>query len=158
MADEIKYLADTDLIKKLSNLKGIKPADDYKITVHMPTAKQDTIDIIGQEKYDELTGEEADADEKAWCASGEAYFALSYIVPAINIVSSGAGITKSTGFKDSRVENLNENDIEKIIQRYKDLAIKILSKFQKTIDEDAGEDEDRGADIFFTNDMQGFAI
>jgi len=60
----------------------------------------------------------------------------------LNNESTGAGITKATGFGDSRKENLSEYDVDKIIQRYEDTAMKILQRYAKSVDvdEDGAED------------------
>lgn len=133
------YLATVDKIKSIGNITRV---GDDKISPHLPIAQFDVLDIIGQDKYNQILNSSQTETDYINIQLAECYFALSYIIPAINNETSGSGITKATGVGDGRKENLNETDINTIIERYRDNAIKILSKYQKEIDNDEDEKQD----------------
>lgn len=136
------YITTSNIIGKIGNIEKVVTDYPDKITIHMPNAKTDVIDIIGQDKYDEIFVKEEDDEDRVKIANAESYFALCYIVPAINNESAGAGITKSTGFGDGRKENLSEFDINSIIERYRATANKILSKYALAVDNDEDDNPD----------------
>lgn len=135
----MNFITSTSTVGKIGNIQ--KVAEDFpdKITIHLPNAQTDVVDIIGQDKYDEMFAKAEDDEDRVRIANAESYFALCYIVPAINNESAGAGITKSTGFGDGRKENLSEFDINSIIDRYRATANKILSKYALVVDNDEDE-------------------
>lgn len=132
----IETITNIEQIKKEGNLLKV---DDEKIQAHLPAAKADVIDVIGEMKYTEIAALADDDDKKILAGSGEAKMALCYILPAINLVSSGMGVTRSTGFQDNRVDNLSEIELQNMIERLKRDAIKILSRFiEVNADEPSG--------------------
>lgn len=135
------YFTTYDLVQNLGNLPKVSQG---RIEVHFPMAKIDVIDMIGKETYEAiLAGSEVYGDaDKAKLQQAESYMVLKYLLPAINIESTGSGATKATGFGDSRKENLSEFDIDRIIQRYSDNAMKILKKYAKSVDADEDGAED----------------
>jgi hypothetical protein len=147
MADEIKYITDVKTIQAVGNIPKVT---EDKIKIHMSSAKNDMISLIGATNYELLippadpgghdTSSDVPADDIENAMKAEAYFALSYIVPAINIESSGSGITKATGYNNSRQENLSEYDIETIVNRYRDFATRLISKYILKIGPDTKED------------------
>lgn len=122
----IETITNIEQIKKEGNLLKV---DGEKIQAHLPAAKADVIDVIGADKYSEIAALEDEDEVKILAGSGEAKMALCYILPAINLVSSGMGVTRSTGFQDNRVDNLSETELQNMIERLKRDAIKILSRF-----------------------------
>lgn len=74
--------------------------------------------------------------------TAEARFVLYYLIPGLNISTSGDGITKARGIGDGRKENISELDVNTIIQRHKDQAEKLLKPYAKTVDNDADESPD----------------
>ncbi len=124
-----KYMANITNIEQIKLIGNLTKVADDKIKCHLAAAKSDAVDIIGIDKYTELSALEETNEDKILAGSGEARLALCYIMPAINIVSSGMGITRSTGFNDTRVENLSETELENMIERYKREALNILNKF-----------------------------
>jgi hypothetical protein len=135
------YFTTYELVQKLGNLPKVS---QEKIEVHFPMAKLDVLDVIGAAAYDDIYDVSGDytADDKVKLEQAEAYMTLKYLLPAINNESTGGGVTKSTGFGDSRKENLSELDLDKIIQRYDDNAMKILKKYAKSVDTDEDGNED----------------
>jgi hypothetical protein len=135
------YFANYELVQKLGNLPKVS---QERIEVHFPMAKIDVLDVIGSDAYEEIfAGTEGyDDSDKAKLEQAESYLTLKYLLPAINIESTGSGATKATGFGDSRKENLSEFDLDRIIQRYDDNAMKILKTYARSVDEDEDEAED----------------
>lgn len=135
------YFANYELVQKLGNLPKVS---QERIEVHFPMAKIDVLDVIGSEAYDGILASADDytALDKSKLEQAESYLTLKYLLPAINIESTGSGATKATGFGDSRKENLSEFDIDRIIQRYSDNAMKILKKYAKSVDADEDGAED----------------
>lgn len=122
----ITYITDTDTIKLVGNLKL---DTDTKIEIHLPAAKNDVINLIGETKYAELVALETTDDNRKLASLGEANFVMAYAAPQLNNVSTGAGFTKAEGFGDGRTEYLNESDIERMIERYRAEAVRLLEKF-----------------------------
>jgi hypothetical protein len=139
MAEE--YFVTYEQVRKLGNVPKVTQED---IEIHFPMAKLEVIDVIGQDNYTAILGGTDGYDESdlTKLQTAESYMALKYLIPALNNESTGAGITKATGFGDSRKENLSEYDVDKIIQRYEDSAMKILQRYAKSVDvdEDGAED------------------
>ena len=143
MSEEIKYIVTVELVKQLGNLSNV---DDDKINIHFPQAKKDTIGIIGKTKYDSYADPENDTEEidedKLIIARGEAYFVLSYCVRSLNIVSSGAGIIKTTGFNEGKSENLSQYEIERMESHYRAEAERMLNPYKVITDSNSdGNDE-----------------
>ncbi len=131
-----------ETIAKIGNLQTLAADNPEKIEIHLLSAKTDVIDIVSNDVYEEMLAKDEDDEDRLQVANAEAYLALCYIIPAINIESAGAGVTKSTGFGDGRKENLSESDIESIIDRYRATANKILSKYAPEIDNDGDDSPD----------------
>jgi hypothetical protein len=138
-----QFLSNNALVKSLGN---IQQTDESKINPHYTAAKDDVVDIIGKEKYDELVAADADDTDMMRVARAESYFVLSYCLPSLNLSSSGDGLKKATGFGDSRSENLSESEIQLIIERLRNSAERILSRYRLKKD----TDEDGKADILTT--------
>ncbi len=119
-----------------------------------PEAKADVIDRIGTAKYDEIYAKGADDEDYKIIKTAEARFVLYYLVPGLNISTSGDGITKARGIGDGRKENISELDIDTIIQRHKEQAEKLLKPYAKTVDNDA----DDSPDILITPGLSFAAI
>lgn len=135
-------ITNIETIAKIGNLQTLAADNPEKIEIHLLSAKTDVIDIISNDKYEEIEALDEDDEDRLQVANAEAYLALCYIIPAVNIESSGSGVTKSTGFGDGRKENLSELDINSIIDRYRATANKILSKFAPKIDDDEDDSPD----------------
>lgn len=136
------FFATYQKVQKIGNLPNVA---QEKIEEHIPMAKIDVVDVISEDTYtailegasDSFTQEDFDKVELA-----EVYLTLKYLLPALNIESTGSGVTKATGFGDSRKENLSEFDLDKIIGRYQDNAMKILKRYAKTVDVDEDGKQD----------------
>ena len=105
-------------------------------------AQLDVLDVIGDEKYEEILADE-ESEDYAKLQTAENYLVLKYLLPALNIESTGSGVTKATGFGDSRKENISEFDLDKIINRYESNAMRILKNYAKEVD----QDEDGNPDV-----------
>jgi len=135
------YFVTYGLVQQLGNLPKVS---EEKISVHFPMAKIDVIDVIGQDNYTKLFAVTTPftAEDKEKLEQAESYLTLKYLIPALNNESTGSGVTKATGFGDSRKENLSEYDLDKLTQRYNDNAMKILSLYKKSVDIDEDGNED----------------
>lgn len=135
------YFVTYQKVRELGNLPNL---DQGKITPHFPIAKDDVLDIVGQETYDKIFAmtDTYTQDDYDRVQTAEVYFVLKYLIPSLNIESTGAGVTKATGFGDSRKENLSEFELEKLIERYESNAVKILKRYSKTIDQDEDGNDD----------------
>jgi len=139
MAD-IQYITNTTLIKQVGNIEKVDTAT--KISPLMPLGRRDVIKIVGQIKYDEIRAkEEGDADKHIF-ALAESYFCLCYILPTISKVSSGSGLVKSTGYKDSKVSMMSEAEIQQVISGYKSTAESLLSDWKLNKDSDSDDNPD----------------
>lgn len=138
-----------DSVRDLGNLPKVP---DPKITPHLQLSKLDVVNVISNETYENIFAKTDPfvQDDYDKLVTAESYFVLSYLVPAINIESSGSGVTKATGFGDSRKENLSEYDLDKIIARYRDNAMKIIKSYVKEVD----ADENGALDILVTGSVQ----
>ena len=145
------YFATYDSVTTLGNL--VKVAEE-KFSPHFFTAQIDVVKAITKEKYEEVLAE-VDTDDYKKIQTAEGYLVLSYAIPFINISSSGDGITKATGYNDSRREILNERDIETIVDRCRDNAEKILQEFRPAL---IDSDEDENNDYVSTADVKMIAI
>jgi hypothetical protein len=132
--NDITYLATAAIIKSAGNLKL---SEDSKIELWLPAAQQDVVQLIGQDKYDELLDLEDTDIKKKIAALGEANYCLAYLVPNLNNASSGNGFTKSSGVGDGKIELLSQSDIENMVTRFRDEALKLLSGFVTKADPDA---------------------
>lgn len=137
-----EYITNIDTIKNLGNLTAVK---EEKITPHLLSAKIKVIDLIGQTNYDLLidagnehpnAGNPFTKEDFDKASIGEAYMVVSLLVRPLNTETSGAGITKSTGFNNSKKENLSEMDVDKMIMYYRDESKNTLKAYTKSIDTD----------------------
>lgn len=137
MAD---YFTSTNAVGSFGNLK--KFADDadnqQQIEDLFPSAKKDVVRLVGSDKYDELIAEKDNEDNEdvKLFTQAESYFVLARLIPQINILSTGGGVTKVEGFGDGRKEYLNESDLESLIKRYRNDAEDLLQEFMVIKDED----------------------
>jgi len=133
----MSYFITYEDVQKVGNL-GSKVAQSV-IEVYFPEAKADVIDRIGTAKYDEIYALGVNDDSYKVVRTAEARFALYYLIPQLNISTSGDGITKARGVGDGRKENISELDVNAIIQRHKDQAEKLLKPYTLLVDNDADE-------------------
>jgi hypothetical protein len=117
--------------------------------------------VIGKDAYEKIydVGENYTEADKKKLEQAESYMCLKYLLPAINNESTGGGVTKATGFGDSRKENLSEFDLDKIIQRYNDNAMRLLNSYAKSVDTDEDGNEDilkvQGLSMVCISDEEG---
>lgn len=149
--EEPIYIATAVLVQNLGNFANVKAE---KINPHFPLAKKDTIAVIGTDKYTEMLAAEETDEDRAVIASGEAYFVLAYLVRALNNVSSGAGMTKSTGFDKGKTDNMSETDVQSLIEFYRGEAERTLQGFKKMLD----TDEDGKDDVCNAGNVKMVAI
>ncbi|HMQ98220.1 MAG TPA: hypothetical protein PKE39_04280 [Ignavibacteria bacterium] len=148
----MSYFATYEDVQKIGNLGDkVKQA---VIEAYLPEAKADVIDRIGEAKYEEIYALGVDDDSYKNVLTAEARFVLYYLIPGLNISTSGDGITKARGVGDGRKENVSELDINTIIQRHKDQAEKLLKPYAKTVD----TDEDENPDILITPGLSFAAL
>jgi hypothetical protein len=135
------YFTTYELVQQLGNIPLVPEA---KINIHFPMAKLDVLNVIGADNYTAIFGatNPYSSEDTDKLALAESYLVLKYLIPAMNTETTGAGVTKATGFGDSRKENLSEYDLEKMIQRYNDNAMKILNQYAKSVDKDEDGNED----------------
>ena len=126
-------------VKSLGNLPKVP---DGTIEAMYPDAKREVVDRIGTAKYDEIYTKGSADDDYKNVKAAECRFVLYYLVPAININSGANGISKASGVGDGRKENISEADVDRIIERHKDAAEKILKAYARTVDNDEDENED----------------
>ena len=139
----MSYFATYQDVQNVGNLSKVEQS---VIEVYLPEAKADVIDRIGSAKYDEVYALGAENDDYKNIRTAETRFVLYYLIPGLNISTSGDGITKARGVGDSRKENISELDINTIIQRHKDQAEKLLKPYTQLVD----NDEDENPDILIT--------
>lgn len=139
----MSYFAEISDVKILGNLPKVP---DATIEAMFPDAKREVVDRIGLAKYDELYAKGAEDEDYKNVKAAECRFVLYYLVPAININSGANGISKASGVGDGRKENISEADIDRIIERHKDAAEKILKAYARAVD----NDEDENPDILVT--------
>lgn len=152
------YFTTYELVQKLGNLPKVS---QEKIEVHFPMAQYDVVSVIGKDAYEKIydVGENYTEADKKKLEQAESYMCLKYLLPAINNESTGGGVTKATGFGDSRKENLSEFDLDKIIQRYNDNAMRLLNSYAKSVDTDEDGNEDilkvQGLSMVCISDEEG---
>ena len=139
----MSQFAEISDVKSLGNLPKVP---DATIEAMYPDAKREVVDRIGLAKYDELYAKGAEDEDYKNVKAAECRFVLYYLVPAININSGANGISKASGVGDGRKENISEADIDRIIERHKDAAEKILKAYARAVD----NDEDENPDILVT--------
>ncbi len=142
--------ATIDSVRTLGNLAKV---GEDKIDPHFFTAQIDVVKFITEERYEEILGL-VDTDDYKKIQTAESYFVLSYLIPVINTSSTGNGIVKATGTGDGRAEMLSENDVDRIVERYRDTGEKILAEFSPVID----VNEDDANDRVSTPDVKMIAI
>jgi hypothetical protein len=136
MAD---YFITYDVVQKVGNLPKVAQAT---IEEFFPEAKRDVIDRIGQANYDTYFAKGDTDDDFLRIRTAEARYVLCYLIPAVNVSTSGDGITKEQGFGDSRRVVMSEADINLMVDRQRELADKILTPYARLIDLDEDEDND----------------
>ena len=136
--------------QKVQSVGNLPKVSQGTIETFFPEAKRDVVDRISQETYDEKFALGDTDDDFLRIQTAEARFVLCYLIPAINISSSGDGITKAQGFGDGRKEIMSEADINLMVSRHKELAEKILKDYAKLVD----VDEDEDPDILITPSVQ----
>lgn len=132
--------ATIDSVRKLGNIAKV---DEAKIEPHFFTAQIDVVKFITKEKYEEILGLGEEDDDYKKILTAESYFVLSYLIPVINVSSTGQGIVKATGTGDGRAEMLSENDVDRIVERYRDTAETLLQEFSPKLDADEDGANDR---------------
>lgn len=136
----MNYHTNVELVKLKGNLNQVS---DELIEGQFEEARYDVEKLIGKDTYHESIesgDEEETADRFKKIQLAETYFVIKHLVPVINVETDGAGITKATGFNENRKENLSENDIDRIQERWHKKAIDLLAEFMKC--DDADEDEE----------------
>ena len=155
MADYFTTYQEVQVVGNLSEV------EQEVIEKQFPSAKRDVLEIIGQTKYDlimeaELVEPGDETEENPYTKLdfeqirlAETYMAIPYVIVTINTVATKDGITKATGFDESRKENLSEFDLNSIEKRFKGWAKNILKTYLETYDPDEDDDDD----ICLTNDL-----
>lgn len=135
----MSFISDTEVVKKLGNLKAVT---NDKIDPHFPAAKRDVTGLISNDTYDEYEAKATTDEDRVIISNAEAYFVLSYLLPSINISSSGDGIKRATGYNESRQENLSKAELDSYIETYRDTAERLLSPYRKLNDSTGDEVSD----------------
>lgn len=126
-------------VKVLGNLPKVP---DATIEAMFPDAQREVVDRIGRDKYDELYDKGNEDTDYKNVKAAECRFVLFYLIPAININSGANGISKASGVGDGRKENISESDVDRICERHKEAAEKILKAYARVVDNDADENPD----------------
>ena len=135
----MSYFATYQLVQKFGNLPKVT---QDTIETYLPAAKRELVDRIGPTKYDEIFDEGDESEDYLALQEAECRFVLYNLIPVININSGANGISKAQGVGDGRKENISEADVDRIIERHKDAAEKILKAYARSVDNDDDENED----------------
>lgn len=138
------YFANTESVGIFGNIKSYAATHADDIQIYFPSAKKDMIRLVGEKKYNEVIdklGEDPTHDDVIIFKQAESFFVIARLIPKLNIVSTGAGVTKAEGFGDGRKELLTENDIDSVVKRYRDDAELLLQDYIIITDEDDEEVE-----------------
>lgn len=85
--------------------------------------------LIGQDVYASLLTKDATDPGRVNVAIAETHYSLYYILPAINVNATNTGLTRSTGFNESRIELLSYTEVMRIAEDHKTKALEFLSEF-----------------------------
>lgn len=122
----MKTFADYGRIRDEGNLpEAIK---DGKIVPHLTKATIEMKKILTAEEYEKKLAE-TDSDDFETLAIAEANLALSYAVTSLNIETHGTGIVRSKGFDESRSDLLSQNEVERLRDYYRNIAMNLLAPF-----------------------------
>lgn len=125
--------------------EGNLPAslDDGVLATHLAKAEIEVKKILTAAKYDYIAGLDPEDDAFIACSLAEANLALSFAIPALNIETAGNGIVRSKGWDQSRSDLLSQGEVDRLIERYKNIALNLLGPYipqnESTVDEPADE-------------------
>lgn len=129
-------------------LEGNLPVsiDDNVLEPHIVKAVIEIKKIITAEKYAEIEAIENNNDDHIACSIAEANLALVYAIPSLNVETQGNGIVRTKGWDHSRSDLLTQDEVAKLQEHYKKVALDLLEPFiPKTDVSNSDADEVRGA-------------
>ena len=85
--------------------------------------------ILTTAKYDEIEAKGASDDDFATVAIAEANLTMSYAVTALNTETHGSGIASSKGFGENRTDLYSQNEVERLRDYYRTVAMDLLRPF-----------------------------
>jgi len=122
----MQTFADTGKIREEGNLP--ETIKDGKLVPHLTKASIEMKKILTATEYEKKLTEN-DSDDFDVLAIAEANLALSYAVTSLNIETQGTGIVRSKGFDESRSDLLSQNEVERLREYYRNIAMNLLAQF-----------------------------
>jgi hypothetical protein len=120
-------LTNPEQVKQEGNLP--ETINDEKLETHIIKAVLEMKKIITVDKYEEIKNLDANDDDYITCSLAEANLTIAYALPSLNIETQGAGIVRTKGWDESRSDLLSQNELTKLCQHYRDVAMDLLKPF-----------------------------
>ena len=102
---------------------------DDKLDPHIAKAMIEVRKILTPDVYTEIEGKPDNDQGRTECSIAEANLALVYAIPSLNIETQGSGIVRSKGWDQSRSDLLSQNEINALCDRYREIAMNLLSPY-----------------------------
>ena len=115
---------------------------DEKLKPHAVKAEIEIKKILTSAKYAEIEAKGSNDDDFTTVAIAEANLALSYAVTSLNIETHGSGIVRSKGFDESRSDLLSQNEVERLREYYRTVAMDLLRPFIPQVESTEEEPSD----------------
>jgi len=141
----MQTFADTGKIREEGNLP--ETVKDGKLIPHLMKATIEMKKILTADEYEKKIAQN-DSEDFETLAIAEANLALSYAVTSLNIETQGTGIVRSKGFDESRSDLLSQNEVERLREYYKTIAMNLLAPF---IPQPESTDEDPADEVIGSN-------
>jgi len=131
-------LTTTSQIRQIGHL----PSDlaDEKVNPHLADAESELRSLITDSIYESIEAETAtdDQDDKSKLARAEAMLALTYLLPSLNIRANSeqGGIVSSVGFAESKNSLLSQAELDNLIKKFHDRAMRIIQPYMTTEETD----------------------
>jgi hypothetical protein len=107
---------------------------DEKITPHLFKASVELKKILSADVYTKVESykdSQVAAEKEMFdvCQIAEANLAMSYAVKVLNIQTQGNGLVRTQGWDQSRSENLSQNEVEKLSDHFRNVAMNLIDPY-----------------------------
>lgn len=109
---------------------------------HINSASIELRKLFGAELYEEILGEEEDAQRRVECVKGESLLAFAYALPFLNIETAGKGIVTAKGWDANRSELMSVGQTQELASLVRAQAMDLLTPHAPPIDDDTDDDDE----------------
>lgn len=118
-----------------------------KLTGHLVKAEKRFRELLGDTLYETIEDETTET-RKVHCAMAEANMALYYAIPVLGLkIGTAGGFMLSTGFAENRQTLVDAKGLQDIADRFKQIAMDLLSPYLPEVDIDEDTEADDILDV-----------